>query len=215
MHDDMNTCRRNPGDPNPPVAARRSGLVRGARVLPVIALLCATLAVPPSASARNVEDRYNLISAFLYNFLLFTEWPDDDAAAPMVIGVLGDNPFGKAAAAIEQKKVGPRPVRMRFFKAADEVTPVHVLFVPLARDGEAEAICRAARGRAMLTVGEGEQFTRRGGMIRFFEQSDQFGAEAVLRIEINEAVAEAEGLRFRAKLLRLAQRVSHPPPGGP
>lgn len=189
--------------------------VRGARVWGLTALLLGMLAAPPSSVARTVEDRYNLISAFLYNFLLFTEWPDDDAAAPMVIGVMGDNPFGKASAAIEQKKVGKRPVQVRFFKDIAEVTPVHVLFVPLARDGEAEAICRAVRGRAMLTVGEGEQFTRRGGMIRFFEQADQFGAEAVLRIEINEAVADAEGLRFRAKLLRLAQRVSYPPPGGP
>jgi hypothetical protein len=147
--------------------------------------------------------------------LLFTEWPEDDTSAPLVIGVVGTNPFGKAAATIEEKRVGGRAIVFRYFPDPEEVVPTHVLFVPRAFDGVAMQLCRNLRNQPTLTVGEGEAFTRQGGMIRFFEQAASSGAEAVLRVEINEATADEAGLRFRSKLMRLAQRVRYPWSGAP
>ncbi len=166
---------------------------------------------PASAQSRMVEDRYNLISAFLYNFLLFTEWPGSEKG-PMTIGVLGDNPFGPAAEAIAQKNVSGRQVKVVFFQTPEEIKAVHVLFIPRDQDHHARAVCHQLRGKPVLTVGESDRFTREGGIIRFFEQRGTTASETVLRVEINETVAETAGLRFRSRLMRLAQLVQHPWP---
>ncbi len=184
-----------------------------------IALIIGWVAIPSAArgqtTPRAVEDRYNLVSAFLYNFLLFTEWPEDNARTPMVIGVLGENPFGRAADAIAQKQVGRRSIEFRYFSRVEDVEPTHILFVPISQDQASAELCRRLRGSPVLTVGESERFTRQGGVIRFFEQRDRAGGDVVLRVEINETAAEELGIRFRAKLMRLAQLVRYPWPEDP
>src|SRR5437879_13023676 len=42
-------------------------------------------------------EEYQVKAAFLYNFAKFVDWPEDafpDAGAPIVMGILGEDPFG-------------------------------------------------------------------------------------------------------------------------
>src|ERR1700719_3686453 len=66
------------------------------------ATLCAFLVVlalranAAEATGRLVRE-YDLKAAFLFNFTHFVEWPSEafaDADSPIVIGILGDDPFG-------------------------------------------------------------------------------------------------------------------------
>ena len=57
------------------------------------------------------------------------------------------------------------------------------------------------KGSAILTVGEGDDFLERGGIINFSKQGRQ------LRFEINLKSAEDNRLKISAKLLALAVRV--------
>ena len=59
-------------------------------------LLLALLALPARA---EVSPEYKLKAAFLFNFTKFVDWPPTafaDATSPVVIGVLGDDPFDGA-----------------------------------------------------------------------------------------------------------------------
>jgi len=207
-HHEKRHGSRRPGDGKG--RARMHGLA-------FLGLFAFHLYVPPPliaqpADSLAVEDRYKLVSAFLYNFLMFTEWPEDNPEAPLIIAVVGENPFGEAADAISQKTLGGRAIQFMYFASPEDVGTPHILFIPRSQEQRAPGICAGLRGKPVLTVGESDRFTRQGGMIRFYEQPDRSGAQRVLRIEINETTADAAGLRFQAKLMRLAQIVRHPWP---
>src|SRR5882757_4448493 len=55
------------------------------------------LAGNSALSSEPVSKEYQLKAAFLFNFAKFVEWPPQsfpDAGGPIVIGILGGNPFG-------------------------------------------------------------------------------------------------------------------------
>lgn len=174
----------------------------------------ASSAVPAAAQGASGDGsrKYAVMAAFLYNFLLYVEWPDSEALAdgPIRIGILGSNPFGDALEAMEMKAVQGRSIVVQVFEDPEGVQPTHILFISDTHAGQVEAVCRNLRGQAVLTVGESEDFTRRGGVIRFFETS---GSQR-LSVEINQTAAEASRFKIRSKLMRLASVVTYPIPPG-
>lgn len=185
-----------------PRARRPSRLRAPTVVLLAVALLAA---VVPSA-AQTVEE-YRLKAGYLYNFLLLTDWParpGEAPGAPVVVGVLGQDPFGAALDPIAGRDVNGRSVAVRRFPAAvtrEDLSACHLLFFgPLAAPEEGEVLRRVA-ALPLLTVSDAAGFVDRGGMIGFTVQGSR------LRFEINRAAAAAAGLGLRSKLLRLAERV--------
>ncbi len=156
------------------------------------------------------------MAAFLYNFLSFVEWPPSAFLdeGPLLIGVLGANPFGDATRSIEKREVNRRPIRFLFFDRVDALRPTHILFVTPEFADRLKEVRRTLRGQPVLLVGESENFTRSGGMIRFYDiPADRSpSGERQVRIEINEGAARAGGLDIRSKLLRLSDVVNHPVP---
>ena len=78
--------------------------------------LCATfifaliLALPPVAgvAADTQPTEYQLKAAYLYHFAQFVDWPPSAFAetnSPLIIGVLGENPFGNDLQHVVQGKV--------------------------------------------------------------------------------------------------------------
>lgn len=176
-------------------------------------IFAACLVSPPPAAAQ--EARYTVMAAFLFNFLLFTDWPAHDVldSGPYVIGVIGSNPFERAAPTLEQRNAGGRDIRFAHFKTRKDLEPVHILFVTAEADSGLHEIREALKESPVLLVGESEDFTQRGGVIRFFEEATGAArTETTLRVEINRPSAEARRIRFRSQLLRLAQVVDYPVP---
>jgi N-acetylglucosamine kinase-like BadF-type ATPase len=79
-----------------------------------------------------------------------------------------------------------------------------VLFVSSSEAPRVDRIIASCGTNSILTVGEGEQFTRRGGMIGFMI-SDQ-----KVRFRINREAAEGAGLTVSSRLLRLSVDASPP-----
>jgi hypothetical protein len=146
---------------------------------------------------------YQLKAAFIFNFAQFVEWPQEAFAgpdAPLVIGVVGDNPFGGV---LEQvvggKKAGGRSIVVKHFQNAGALERCQVLFVSGSeRDRMPQIVERCARENT-LTVGDFDDFTGSAGMIRFMTQDNR------LRFEVNLEAMGRGRLRASAKLLKLAQ----------
>src|ERR1700693_2178158 len=68
---------------------------------------------------------YLVKAGFIYNFAKFVEWPSTAFAepdSPIVIGVLGTDPFGDIInRVVEGKKIGTRGFVVRRFKWSTEV----------------------------------------------------------------------------------------------
>jgi hypothetical protein len=62
-------------------------------------LVSARLVVSPEEHAQDASSECQVKAAYLFNFLKFMEWPAEafvDPHAPIVIGIVGDDPFGDA-----------------------------------------------------------------------------------------------------------------------
>ena len=159
------------------------------------------LASPLAAQPPSREVEYAVKAAFLYQFARFVEWPQGSPAAsgPVRICVVGEDPFGDALdLATQDKRAAGRPLIVRRFRRLADLKPCAIVFVPGLDPLQAAAVARQLRGSASLIVGEAPEFGLTGGMIAFRVDHD------VVRFDINQNAAEAEGIRLSARLLGLA-----------
>jgi hypothetical protein len=148
------------------------------------------------ASASDVQ------AVFLFNFAQFVEWPSDafaNAKAPLVIGILGEDPFGSVLdETVRGETVRGRAFKIRRFRRVDDVKDCHILFISKSSGSRLADVLAAVKGRPILTVSNSDDFEEEGGIIRFvIEQSK-------IRLSIDLEAAQATRLTLSSKLLRSA-----------
>jgi len=176
----------------------------------LIAVLGMTLNWTSTADAQagDVSDssEYLIKAGFIYNFAKFVEWPSaafSQADSPIMIGVLGTDPFGNVLdRLVEDKKIGPRGFvvkRYKWGKDLKDLKECKILFVSASEKGHIDEIVQAVKGLPILTVGETPGFAERGGMIRFTLEDNR------VRFEINVDAAHQADLNISSRLLTLAK----------
>ncbi|NMG77376.1 YfiR family protein [Aromatoleum diolicum] len=149
----------------------------------------------PAADANEAA----LKAAFLYNFALYTEWPGLGPA--FEICVVGRDGLGEALDALGSKAVAGRPIRIRRLAGTAVPEECNLLFLALAEAGEPAKLPALRPSRPLLTVAEmGADVTGKAMLQLALEQGR-------LIFDANQTAAHAAGLRFSAKLLRLARSV--------
>jgi hypothetical protein len=173
-----------------------------------VAVLAGSAAFPAAQSIPQAPvstPEYQLKAVFLFNFAQFVSWPEGtfaDSAAPLVIGVLGADPFGSYLdETVRGEVVGGHPLEVRRFGSLEGIRECHILFVSRDEAGDLPAVLRALEGSSVLTVGDAEEFAGSGGMIRFVTDRNR------IRLQINLEAARATGLTLSSKLLRPAEIV--------
>jgi hypothetical protein len=163
----------------------------------------------PEASAQTAISReYEIKAVFLFNFAQFVDWPPEASAsplAPLVIGVLGDDPFdGYLDDTVRGEKLKNRPFVVQRYRRVEDIDGCQVLFIGDTNPGKLAHILAALKGRSILTVGDTQGFAEDGGIIRFVTENNR------IRFRINVDAAETAHLVISSKLLRLAEVA---PPG--
>jgi hypothetical protein len=175
------------------------------RTLGILALALAPVATSADTRTRQARAE-DLKAVFLLNFAQFVEWPTNvfpDATAPFVIGILGDNPFGKNLDAIvANETVYNHKIVVRYYHDLRDITACHILFIAPSESARLDRIFDSLKGRSILTVGETDEFSARDGMIRFSIVQNK------LRLGVNLEAVQAAQLVISSKLLRLAEIVS-------
>jgi len=172
----------------------------------LLGLVCVWLAtaLAVAADSRPVAGEYQVKAAFLYNLIKFTDWPTNAFAAaesPIVIGILGEDPFGQTIDdLVRGEVVGVRPLIIKRLGTDGDLSGCHVLFVSRLEKDRASLLNRV-KGLSILTVSDATEFAEQGGMVTLVL------ASKTVRLEINQTVAEEAGLRISAKLLKLARLV--------
>jgi hypothetical protein len=162
------------------------------------------LFVGAGRAQESPPTEYQIKAAFLFNFAKFVEWPAPafaEETSPMVIGILGENPFrDDLERMIQGKTINNRPLVIKAFRSPAEATNCHVLFISTSEKTRLPDVFASLRGTSVLTVGETERFTEAGGMIKFVLEGGK------IRFQVNDAAARSAGLKISSKLLSLAQR---------
>ena len=179
------------------------------RLTILIALLGMTLNITSPADAQSGDadsSEYLIKAGFIYNFAKFVEWPSaafSQADSPIVIGVLGTDPFGNVLDRIvEGKKLGPRGFVVRRYKWGKDVKDLKdckILFVSSSERTHVDEILQSVKGLPILTVGETPGFAERGGVIRFTLEDNR------VRFEVNVDAAHQADLNISSRLLTLAK----------
>lgn len=169
----------------------------------LFSIICALLAVGPVRA--EVSPEYKLKAAYLFNFVRFAQWPSatfTTTNSPLVIGVLGDNPFGAALEEVVRGRVvNGRSVVVKPVTTAEEAKLCQVVFIPASEQTNLRRHLETLRNAPVLTIGESAEFLDAGGVIRFFVEQNK------IRFDINKAQADVEGLQMDSQLLSLAAAV--------
>ncbi|HET6546334.1 MAG TPA: YfiR family protein [Rhodanobacteraceae bacterium] len=167
--------------------------------------LAVLLSVPVAAVPIHAKVRdYQVKAVFLFNFTQFVGWPSGafgDSQEPIVIGVLGDDPFGAYLdETVRGERVDSRSLVVRRYRdTADlDAAGCQVLFISESEAGRLEQDVARLRDRSILTVSDLDGFVDRGGMIQFVTENNR------VKLRINADAAKAAGLTISSKLLRVA-----------
>ena len=167
----------------------------------VMVFLCLANAVRGLAQENLSE--YQVKAAYLFNFLKFVEWPKDafaDPLAPIVVGVVGEDPFGNALPQVViGKTVQGRDLVIRIYRAGEDLRGAHILFISSSERKRIPAILSSLRGSCVLTVADTTGFLEAGGMIQFLNENER------VRFAINVDATGQAKLKVSSKLLSLAK----------
>jgi hypothetical protein len=169
-------------------------------------LLCLLVTVSSNeAIAAEPRSEYELKAAFLLNFAKFVEWPDgtfSGSADTVVLGILGEDPFGLALDRIVAGQlIRNRTLSVRRLTDISEITACNLVFIAAGEGDRLQDITALATAAGILTVGETTGFAEAGVVINFYLKDRK------VRFEINARAAELAQLRISSRLLRLARIV--------
>ena len=174
-----------------------------------LALWVAAVFLCQFPGVAQTAGEYEIKAAFLFNFAKFVEWPvaaSDDSSSPVVIGIVGPDPFGEVLPnTVADETVKGRRLKVRHYQPADDLAGCQVLFVSRDQTAGLNELLKRASARHILTVSESEDFLRQGGMINFVQVGKN------VRFDICKGAVEEAGLKMSSKLLAVAHAVKGVP----
>ena len=169
------------------------------------ALACLLLAAPAQVTGQEALPEYQVKAAYLFNFLKFVEYPSEsfaDPLAPIIIGVVGEDPFGRALPqVVTGKTVQGRDLVIHVYRAGEDLRGAHILFISPSEKKRLPTILSSLRDSSVLTVADTEGFLEAGGMIQFLYENNR------VRFAINVDATGRAKLKMSSKLLSLARVV--------
>lgn len=189
-----------------------------ARILLLLAVAAAGAALPEArAQPVDEEKAAKVKSAYLVNFLRFSEWPDSafsNPGDPVVIVVLGEDPLGAALDAVAREvRVDDRPVAVRRLQWPDRrshrraedfdaavaqtveaIRQGHLLLLSDSLRDQGGSILKAVGDAPVLTVGDGETWM-------------QFGAALALELERGKIVFHANPRAIKTLSVSVSSRL--------
>jgi len=167
-----------------------------------LALICAQLNMPSPIRAQAAFAEYQHKAVYMLNFLKFVEFPYEsfgDSVAPIVIGVVGTDPFGPVLQqVVEGKVVQGRNLVVRNYHMGEDMRRVNILFISASERKHLPQILASLQGSGVLTLADLDGFLEQGGMVLF--QSNNGRA----RFAINLGAASLARAKISSKLLSLA-----------
>ena len=159
-----------------------------------------------SRAAGGALDEYAVKAALIFNLAKYTDWPPQafpQPDSPIIIGVLGDDPFGQVLDRVVQgRSVKGRPLVIRRASGVAPLQGAHLVFVS-ASQPQAPQDCAALERAGALTVGDTAHTTPYTA-IGFAVEGDKI----VFTIDL-ERIRRA-GSSISSQVLKLAKSVKRP-----
>lgn len=188
-----------------PISFIGAPALRLSRGLKLWLLLVTTILAPVPVTAQ-VSKEYQVKAVFLWRLAQFTHWPAeafDHAESPVVICVLGNNPFGDALnVAVRGETAQTRKLVVQHHRTVEESKTCHILFFGGTATLAAKELLAIPGGRSVLTVTDADILPRSfSPMIRFVTEQNR------IKLLVNLKAVRAARLVLDPRLLRAAEIV--------
>ena len=158
---------------------------------------------------RKPETPGEIKAYFLYNFAKLTVWPKEAMPGenePLVLGILGKDPFGKDIDIITGKTVHNRKLVVKYCSNVEEAKVCHCLFISSSEANNFQQTLKALENTSILTIAEIEGFIQQSGIINLVAKQKTASSQTV-GFEINLAAAVKANLKLDTQLLKMADKV--------
>jgi len=173
--------------------------------LSVIAMLiaAAAFAVEPNSSADHSPGEYDVKAAYLYYFAKFVEWPGQFFStkdSPIVIGIVGDDPFGSVLEkTISGKTAQTRGIVIHRPKTIEDLRLCHIVFISSSDPGRAAQLVDNLESGHVLTVCEEDYTSRSKCIISFVMKAGR------VQFDVDVRKADKAGVKISSKLIMVSR----------
>jgi hypothetical protein len=182
--------------------------IPGRAAIGAFLLIIVGLSILPArsrAAGASLEE-YAVKAALIFNFAKYTNWPPKALPhpdAPIIIGVLGDDPFGKVLdGVVKGRLIKGRPIVIRRASGVAPLEGAHLVFVSGSQP-QAPQDCAALERAGALTIGD-TAYTRHYTAIGLAVEGDKI----VFTIDL-ERMLRTEST-ISSQVLKLAKSVKRP-----
>lgn len=149
--------------------------------------------------ARNTLPEYTLKAAYLYNFAVLTEWPQNDIAKNFNLCFFGNEDIKEALNVINGKQVNGLRISVHQLQSTEDVKMCQMIYIAETGHVQAVRIMQEIIALPVLTVTDDERLAEEG-MTIFLRPEGQR-----IVFEIDTAAAKRVNLNISSRLLRLAR----------
>ena len=172
---------------------------RGAILFHAVVLAAIVVAPAARGQTRTAKDIKGL---FFVTLARYTEWPEKafaEANSPIIIGVIGEDPFGKLLESLTKNEiVRGRSLVVRRFASDEEIKECHLLYFGAMNVVRRELVISRLSRRPILTVSDTPGFAREGGAVELFLNDDN-----KVRLRVSKDALSRASLALSPSIMRL------------
>lgn len=157
------------------------------------------LVLPVQAKTTLVDER-DMKAALIYNFSIYTAWPETNSNSFNVCTFEGDQENINVSV-LESKKINGKPIHFNVIRYEADIQNCQVLYVEEARQIYNSRFSKLVDKLAILTISENSDRLDSSGIINIKLENKRY------HFTINNQAAKQLNLLMSSKLLRLASKV--------
>jgi hypothetical protein len=158
-------------------------------------IMCCTSQV---LAAQSQEKEANLKAVFIYNFINYIDWGNEENGNEFVIGIIGSSEIDNPLAAIAKTNLAKnKTIVIRHFNKVEDIRNCQILFIPKNSPFSLKAVLEKIE-RGMLTVSDEPGVAKQGAAFNFVLVNGK------LKFEVNLKSVYLSGVKVSSQLLKLA-----------
>jgi len=145
------------------------------------------------------ELNYKAYSLYVYNFMKYVDWPDNQNQGDFIIMVLGKSKIEKELRIMSsQKKIRGRNIIVKLISSIDEITNCQLLYLSQEKSSLIKDLNNRFKNKGILVVGEKDGLANKGASLSFATlENDE------LSFDINKKMISQQNLKISESLIKL------------
>ena len=161
-----------------------------------------TIVVSNKLTAQSTN--YKAYSLYVYNFMKYVEWPEEESTGDFIVGLIGDSKIKKDLIVLaNNKKLKGRKIVFKVFDKVEDITYCHLIYVSSSKSSSIKIINKKFASKPLLIVGEREESVYKGAALSFLTTD-----EDELKFDINKKEIESHKLKISSSLIKLGTLIN-------